>query len=182
MIDVTVLVIAKSPLPGRVKTRLCPPCTPVEAAAIAEASLADTLRAVDDSRARRWTLVLAGPPGPWLPAHADVVAQNAGGLGERLAAAAADVDGPMLTVGMDTPQLTPELLDESCRRLLHPESDAVLGPAADGGYWAIGFREPCPGAFTGAPMSTATACERSASASPTSHPCATSTPSATRST
>jgi uncharacterized protein len=154
VIDVTVVVMAKAPVPGRVKTRLCPPCTPVEAAAIAEACLADTLRAVEDCQARRWVLALDGAPGPWLPANATVVAQVAGGLGDRLAAALADVDGPVLAVGMDTPELTPELLDASCRRLLRPGSDAVLGPAADGGYWAIGFREPCPGAFTGVPMST----------------------------
>ncbi len=60
----TLLVIAKEPVPGRVKTRLTPPYTPMEAAAIAEAALADTLHTVLKTPARRRVLVLDGAPGP----------------------------------------------------------------------------------------------------------------------
>ncbi len=60
--DTTLLVIAKQPRPGRVKTRLVPPCTPGQAAA-----LADTLHTVLAAPARRRVLVLDGEPGPWLP-------------------------------------------------------------------------------------------------------------------
>ncbi|MDG4866242.1 glycosyltransferase, partial [Streptomyces sp. T-3] len=63
----TLLVIAKEPLPGRVKTRLTPPFTPVEAAELAEAALTDTLAVVRALPARRRILVLDGRPGPWLP-------------------------------------------------------------------------------------------------------------------
>ncbi|MFC9290815.1 glycosyltransferase, partial [Streptomyces sp. NPDC057052] len=63
----TLLVIAKEPLPGRVKTRLTPPFAPWEAAALAEAALADTLAAVAAAPAVRRRLVLDGAPGPWLP-------------------------------------------------------------------------------------------------------------------
>ena len=73
-----VLVMAKSPVPGRVKTRLCPPCTPAEAAALAEAALADTLEAVAACGAGRRILALDGAPGPWLPAGFEVVAQCQG--------------------------------------------------------------------------------------------------------
>lgn len=83
----TLLVIAKEPRPGRVKTRLTPPFTPEEAAGLAEASLADTLHAVAATPATRRVLVLDGAPGPWLPPGFDVVAQCAGGLDERLAEA-----------------------------------------------------------------------------------------------
>jgi len=88
------VVIAKAPLPGRSKTRLCPPCTPHEAAALAEAALRDTLAAVLAApvRARR-VLVLDGEPGRWLPAGIEVIAQRGDGLGARLAAAFADVGG-----------------------------------------------------------------------------------------
>ncbi|NEA82606.1 glycosyltransferase, partial [Actinospica acidiphila] len=78
--EVTLLVIAKEPRPGRVKTRLTPPFTPEEAAALAEAALADTLDAVARTPARRRVLVLDGSPGPWLPAGVEVVPQCAGGL------------------------------------------------------------------------------------------------------
>ncbi len=82
-----VLVIAKEPVAGRVKTRLCPPFTPAEAAELAAAALADTLEAVLALPARRRVLVLDGRPGPWVPPGFDVVPQSAGGLDERLAAA-----------------------------------------------------------------------------------------------
>jgi len=71
--DTTLLVIAKQPLPGRVKTRLVPPCTPGQAAALAEAALADTLHTVLAAPARRRVLVLDGEPGPWLPPGFDIV-------------------------------------------------------------------------------------------------------------
>ncbi|MEU9309759.1 DUF2064 domain-containing protein [Streptomyces sp. NPDC048256] len=145
----TLLVIAKEPLPGRVKTRLTPPFTPREAAALAEAALSDTLRVVAATPASRRVLVLDGAPGPWLPSGFDVVPQCAGGLDERLADAFARCDGPALLIGMDTPQVTPELLTadfDGC--------DAYFGPARDGGFWALGLAEPDPALLRGVPMST----------------------------
>lgn len=99
----TLLVIAKEPRPGWVKTRLTPPFTASEAAALARAALADTLSAVAAAPASRRVLVLDGTPGPWLPPGFDVVPQCAGGLDERLAGAFAGCDGPALLIGMDTP-------------------------------------------------------------------------------
>ncbi|MBT3149960.1 DUF2064 domain-containing protein [Streptomyces sp. CHD11] len=145
----TLLVIAKEPRPGRVKTRLTPPFTPGEAAALAEAALADTLDAVARTPARRRVLVLDGTPGPWLPPGVEVVPQCAGGLDERLAAAFAGCDGPALLIGMDTPQVTPELLTVD-----FAGCDAYFGPAEDGGFWALGLAEPDPGLLRGVPMST----------------------------
>ncbi|MGM7446060.1 TIGR04282 family arsenosugar biosynthesis glycosyltransferase, partial [Streptomyces tunisiensis] len=147
--EVTLLVIAKEPRPGRVKTRLTPPFTPEEAAALAEAALADTLDAVARTPARRRVLVLDGSPGPWLPAGVEVVPQCAGGLDERLAGAFAGCDGPALLIGMDTPQVTPELLTVD-----FTDCDAWFGPAADGGFWALGLAGPDPDLVRGVPMST----------------------------
>src|SRR4051812_46906716 len=107
----TLIVIAKAPVPGRVKTRLCPPCTPRQAAALAEAALCDTLHAGLAARAARRVLALDGAPGPWLPAGYEILPQRGDGLAERLANAFADVDGPAFLVGMDTPQLEPHILD-----------------------------------------------------------------------
>lgn len=83
----TLLVIAKSPAPGRVKTRLTPPCTPEQAAALAEAALADTLATLGRVPAGRRLLVLDGEAGSWLPPGWQVVPQRGGGLDVRLAAA-----------------------------------------------------------------------------------------------
>src|SRR5205823_1886069 len=102
---------------------------------------------------RRRVLVLDGEAGPWLPPGFDLVAQRGGGLDERLAAAFDDVGGPAFLIGMDTPQVTPELLADSARRLLAVGTDAVLGPAADGGFWAVGLRRPDRRLFLGIPMS-----------------------------
>ncbi len=148
-------MIAKAPVAGRVKTRLTPPCTPGEAAALAEAALADTLAAMRAAvTPGRRVVVLDGEPGNWTGADVEVIPQRGGGLDERLAAAFADLDGPALIVGMDTPQVTPALLDRALGAL--EDHDAVLGAADDGGYWCIGLRAPDPGALLGVPMSVAT--------------------------
>ena len=145
----TLLVIAKQPIPGRVKTRLVPPCTHEQAAALAEAALADTLHTVLTVPARRRVLVLDGRPGPWLPPGFDVVPQCGGPLDERLAGAFATVRGPALLIGMDTPQVAPGLLSVDWQA-----ADAVFGPAADGGFWALGLRVPDPALLRGVTMST----------------------------
>ncbi|MFF4895406.1 DUF2064 domain-containing protein [Streptomyces sp. NPDC001068] len=145
----TLLVIAKEPRPGRVKTRLTPPFSPEQAAALAEALLADTLRAVAESPATRRVLVLDGSPGPWLPPGFDVVPQCAGGLDARLADAFGHCEGPALLIGMDTPQVTPALLTVD-----FADHDAYFGPADDGGFWALGLADPDPALLLGVPMSS----------------------------
>ncbi|UNT00188.1 DUF2064 domain-containing protein [Streptomyces tubbatahanensis] len=158
----TLLVIAKEPRPGRAKTRLGPVFTPHGAATLASAALTDTLRAVLAAPARRRVLVLDGRPGPWLPGpeegggRLEIVPQSEGGLDERLAAAFALCDGPALLVGMDTPQLTPALLAPATRPHAWREHDAFFGPAADGGFWALGLAAPDPALLRGVPMSTPT--------------------------
>ncbi|MEC4017904.1 TIGR04282 family arsenosugar biosynthesis glycosyltransferase [Streptomyces sp. H27-D2] len=149
------LVIAKAPVPGRVKTRLTPVCTPEEAALLAEAALADTLAVVLAVPARRRILVLDGRPGRWLPDGIEVLPQCSGGLDERLAAAFGAVDGPALLIGMDTPQITPALLAPALAADAWQRCDAWFGPATDGGFWALGLAEPAPRLLRGVPMSTA---------------------------
>ena len=145
----TLAVIAKAPVPGRVKTRLCPPCPPLQAARLAEASLRDVADALLATPADRRVIVLDGPRPAWLPSQVDVVPQRGDGLDERLAHAFADL-GRALIVSMDTPQVRPLDLLAGLRAL--DRHDAVLGPAADGGYWAIGLRRPDPRALLGVPM------------------------------
>jgi rSAM/selenodomain-associated transferase 1 len=146
-----VLVIAKAPVAGRVKTRLCPPCTPEQAAQLARAALQDTLAAAGAAGAARRVLVLDGAPGPWLPAGWQVVPQRGDGLAERLAAAFEDAGAPAFLVGMDTPQLTAGLIHAGLRALA--THDAAFGPAADGGFWGIGLRRARRAVFRDIPMS-----------------------------
>ncbi|MEU8358318.1 TIGR04282 family arsenosugar biosynthesis glycosyltransferase [Nonomuraea sp. NPDC048882] len=150
-----ILIIAKEPVPGRVKTRLTPPFSQEEAAALALASLRDSLRAVAATPAPQRVLALDGLPGGWLPEEFVVIPQRGDGLDERLAAAFSDTHrlrpGPVVLIGMDTPQVTPELLSEAGEALT--EHDAVYGPAADGGWWLLGLRRPDPELLLGVPMS-----------------------------
>lgn len=148
----TAIVIAKEPLPGKVKTRLTPPLTHEAAAAVAGAALRDTVRTIDAVPADHRLLAFAGDATDWTPPGWRAIAQPDGGLDVRLAAAfAAAPAGPALLVGMDTPQLRPEHLAPDWTGY-----DACLGLATDGGFWAIGFRDPsiAAAALPGVPMST----------------------------
>lgn len=150
----TAIVIAKQPVPGRVKTRLTPPLTPGEAADVAAAALSDTLDRVAAVRADERILFFDGDPADWLPVGWRHETQPDGGLDERIAAAfAAAGRGPAVLVGMDTPQLRPDQLGA-----WNPSThDACLALAADGGYWALGLADPAlaADALLGIPMSTA---------------------------
>jgi glycosyltransferase A (GT-A) superfamily protein (DUF2064 family) len=163
----TLMVLAKSPVPGRVKTRLSPACTPEQAAALAEAALADTLETLGRVPAGRRVLVLEGAPGRWLPPGWEVLPQAGGGLDVRLAQAFAAVAGetagdrtPALLVGMDTPQLSARMLAEALSPAGRTGVDAWFGPAADGGFWTLGLARPSAELarqlLLGVPMSTST--------------------------
>jgi uncharacterized protein len=152
-----VMVIAKEPVPGRVKTRLTPPYTPAQAAALAQAALADTLAAVERTSVTRRILALDGVPGRWLPAGFDVIGQRGAGLDERIAWALADAratsPAPVVLIGMDTPQATPGLLAAAAEPLVSGAADATFGMAEDGGFWLLGLREIDPALVLGVPMS-----------------------------
>jgi rSAM/selenodomain-associated transferase 1 len=154
-----VVVIAKAPVPGRVKTRLTPPFSPRQAARLAEAALADTLAAAMKVPAARHVIALDGAPGHWLPGGFEIISQRGRGLDERIAAALGEAYArlpvPVVLIGMDTPQVTPGLLESALRPLADGTADAVFGPAADGGFWLLGLRRPDPALVVGVPMSTA---------------------------
>ena len=150
-------VIAKAPIAGRVKTRLCPPCTPRQAADIAEAALADTLDAivaVVGGSDIRPVLLIEGELPAFTPPEFEVVAQRGDGLEQRLRHGFCDL-GPGIIVGMDTPYAVAGLGAVFGR--LERGVDA-LGLAIDGGYWAIGLSRAddsfLAAVFGDVPMST----------------------------
>lgn len=150
--EVAILVIAKEPRPGLAKTRLAPALGAEGAAALAAAALADTLEAVAAVEGRR-VLILEGEPGEWLPPGFEVIGQRGEGLDQRLASAFDDAGAPAFLVGMDTPQITAETIERGRRALCAGGTDAVLGEAPDGGWWAIGIRAADRRVFEGVPMS-----------------------------
>ncbi|WP_330274410.1 DUF2064 domain-containing protein [Lentzea sp. NBC_00516] len=138
------LIMAKSPIPGQVKTRLCPPLTPEEAADVAAAALLDTVEAALATPGAVPVVALAGVVRREdvrdALAECVVIPQRGLTFAERLVHAHADVARfgmPVLQIGMDTPQVTPSLL-ESCAEF----DEAALGFALDGGWWALGLRDP----------------------------------------
>jgi rSAM/selenodomain-associated transferase 1 len=159
-----VLVVAKTPEVGRVKTRLGAVIGMEGAARVAAAALLDTMAAATAAvGADRCHISLAGNLDRAVGAHElrealagwTVHPQRGADLGDRLARAHARVRGPVVQVGMDTPHLTPALLLETGDGL--DEHDAVLGPAEDGGWWALALREPRRAAvLRRVPMSTST--------------------------
>lgn len=171
--DVTVLVIAKAPRPGAVKTRLAADLGAVGAARVAAAALLDTLlvcRAVFSHR----VLALAGDLADagvidttdirHEVAHWKVIGQSSGDLGHRLSQAHVDAaaltgraDGQarrVLQIGMDTPHVTASQLADSAHLLCQAHVDAILGPAEDGGWWVCGTSDPAQAAtLADVPMS-----------------------------
>lgn len=164
VVPVTLLVVAKAPVPGRAKTRLAATVGDQVAAGVAAAALLDTLDAVAATPVAARVVALTGE----LDAAADaaeirrrlasfsVIGQRGNDFGERLANAHADaasVDGhPVLQIGMDTPQVTAGLLADCARQLR--AAPAVLGLARDGGWWALGVRTPATAqCLRGLPMS-----------------------------
>ncbi|MEV6240507.1 DUF2064 domain-containing protein [Lentzea sp. NPDC051838] len=152
------LIMAKSPVPGQVKTRLCPPLTAEEAADVAAASLLDTISAALETPGAVPVVALAGivrrEDVRDALAECVVIPQRGWTFAERLVNAHADVARfgmPVLQIGMDTPQVTPSLL-ESCAEF----EEAALGFALDGGWWALGLRDPQRAdVLSGVPMSQA---------------------------
>lgn len=153
----TIAVIAKECLPGKAKTRLTPPLSPVQSAGLAQTSLSQTLDTVRSLPAARRLLVFKGSARPEDAAGFEVLAQAPGGLDERLAGICIAADGPLLILGMDTPQFAVADLLPMFDDWSKPQAgqDAWLGLADDGGFWALALADPDPELIRGVPMSTA---------------------------
>lgn len=147
---ITVAVVAKECLPGKVKTRLTPALSPEGAARVASASLADTLSTVRALPAERRVLFFDGDVVPESAEGFDVLHQPGGGLDERLGFLFDAIDGPLLLVGMDTPQVSTDALAPVFDQ---PQRDAWFGPAEDGGFWSLYLRAPTGDLLRGVPMS-----------------------------
>ncbi|MGK2866199.1 MAG: TIGR04282 family arsenosugar biosynthesis glycosyltransferase [Mycobacterium sp.] len=144
----TVLVVAKAPVPGLAKTRLAASVGDTMAADIAAAALLDTLDAVAAAPVAERVVALTGDlgqacrSGEIVDRLADftVIPQRGDGFAQRLAHAHEDAASglPVLQIGMDTPQVSPDLIVECGQALV---DDAVLGLAADGGWWVLGVQD-----------------------------------------
>ncbi len=160
---IALAIMAKAPRPGQVKTRLCPPLSPPEAAELYRCFLLDKIAQVRAIHGA--TGVLAFTPdmdrrmfedlAPGVP----LVAQRGDDLGSRLLNTLDDLlrDGYVaaLAVDSDTPTLPATFLRQAVDLVVTPDVDVVLGPTEDGGYYLIGMRTANASLFTAMPWSTA---------------------------
>ena len=162
MIPVAVAIMAKAPRVGEVKTRLCPPLSPAEAAALYRCFLLDK---IDQVRA----LKEAHPAVAYTPAEGravfealapgfTLVLQRGADLGARLASILAQLldhgHAAALAIDSDTPTLPSAFLQQAVDLIMRPGPDVVLGPSDDGGYYLIGVRAVRRELFEGIPWST----------------------------
>lgn len=157
------ILMVKAPRAGEVKTRLVPPLSGAQAAALAACFAQDTVDALRrvvpdvlvayapaDGRAALEAIL---PPGKlsWLE-------QRGADLGERLSSAFAHASalghGPVVVVGGDSPTLPASYVARAVASLAAAESDIALGPTEDGGYYLVGLRRPAAGLFQNVAWST----------------------------
>ncbi len=156
-----VALLAKTPAPGRAKTRLSPPLSPQEAASVARACLTATVESLVPAACVSWTIFLDGPEERWVAALAAAhgmrtARQTAGDLGARIRAAFRVLRSAgatrVIAVGADSPTLPPARITEAVLALA--SSDVVLGPTEDGGYYLVGTRVGDEAIFRDIPWST----------------------------
>ncbi len=169
--------MAKQPVYGAVKTRLCPPLTPDEALTLYEAFLHDTISLVNSAclLAGNVTPALAYSPRGSHDYFLDIVPerfvllpQTGADLGERLCNLPLQARelgfGPTAMISSDSPTLPATLAAHCFVELARPDVDATLGPCTDGGYYLIGMNEPQPALFRGINWSTETVAQETLSA------------------
>jgi hypothetical protein len=163
MAPTAVVIMAKAPYPGQVKTRLCPPLTPWQAAALSRAFLSDKIAQVR-------TLTAARPAIAYTPASGEgffadlapdftLIVQQGTDLGERLIRSLEYFlhlgCAGVMAIDSDTPTLPTHCLQQAIELLTRPDVDVVIGPSDDGGYYLIGIRAMHQALFVDMPWSTA---------------------------
>jgi glycosyltransferase A (GT-A) superfamily protein (DUF2064 family) len=154
----TVLVVAKAPVAGLAKTRLCPPLTHDAAADIAAAALIDTLAAASEAVQQDRTRIVVSYTGSFTDAArraeldsalqgCHLVPQSGATFAERLSRAHQDAADhrpglPVVQIGMDTPHVNPTLLVHAGLAASRSARAGVLGDAADGGWWLLALANP----------------------------------------
>ena len=152
-------VMTKAPRAGEVKTRLIPPLTPEEAAALNISFLRDTANAISTAvRMRKaagkdaYGVAVYTPLGAEeayadiLPPHFVLIPQRGGSFGERLLFAAEDLFkcgfNSVCLIDSDSPTVRPEIFVQAAQFLYSPGDRVVIGPSDDGGYYLIGLKKP----------------------------------------
>jgi rSAM/selenodomain-associated transferase 1 len=159
------VVVAKAPVPGKVKTRFIPHLTSKEAVDLYRCFLQDRVTTI--VAITGVDLAIAYTPAnaramfdPFRRNGICLFPQKGKDLGERLnnifVEKLADGYDAVSIIDSDTPDLPQRTIQESFKRLLFDQSDVVFGPCHDGGYYLVGMRKPHPELFDDIPWSTET--------------------------
>jgi rSAM/selenodomain-associated transferase 1 len=161
-------VMAKAPRSGKVKTRLAPPLTLDQSAAINICFLRDTTENIAAVAASRLAagIISYTPVGDealfdnLLPANFALIPQRGDGFGERLLATAEDLFAcgysSVCLIDSDSPTVPAAAFEQAVAELAKPGDRIVLGPSHDGGYYLIGLKRAHPEPFANITWSTAT--------------------------
>ena len=152
------IIFAREPLPGNVKTRLCPPLSFEAAAQLYHSFIGDILEEM--TRVEKCSLAVAfSPPESQAffrrlaPPDAHLWSQEGADLGARMARAFdrgfGTGFGPVMLMGSDVPDLPAARVAEAQAVLTAGQAQVVLGPSHDGGYYLVGLTTPQPGLFSG---------------------------------
>jgi rSAM/selenodomain-associated transferase 1 len=154
------VIMARAPLPGQVKTRLIPSLSPEQCAELYRAMLEDTLAMA--ASVPLYLTYLAFTPSEQADLFRSLVAegitmlqQRGDNLGHRMANAVRELEtkySPVVIIGSDLPTLQPEALLQALKEL--ETKDLCLGPTSDGGYYLVGLRRGCGVVFEDIPWST----------------------------
>ena len=150
-------VMAKAPRPGKVKTRLSPPLSLAQTAALNICFLRDTAENLASLGGDAIGLLCYTPVGDEaafdgiVPANFALIAQRGDAFGERLHAAAQDIlrcgFASVCLIDSDSPTVPHAAFARALQELARPGDRVVLGPSHDGGYYLIGMKRPHPEPF-----------------------------------
>ncbi|NYF90249.1 TIGR04282 family arsenosugar biosynthesis glycosyltransferase [Tunturiibacter empetritectus] len=169
-------VMAKAPRPGKVKTRLAPPLTLEQSAAINTCFLKDTTAniAALQPKGHSAGVISYTPIGDealfdgLLPPEFSLIPQRGDSFGERLLASAEDLlacgFGAVCLIDSDSPTVPAAAFSQAVEALLQSGDRIVLGPSNDGGYYLIGLKQPHPRPFTNITWSTSVVYEETVAA------------------
>lgn len=156
-----IVIMAKAPVPDKVKTRLTPPLSPLEASDLYHNFLLDKISQVNSIEEARPFMAYTPCSSESffrsiIPAGFSLICQKGNDLGERLTNISQELFGQdaskVIMLDSDTPNLPVDHIREGLARL--DEVDVVIGPCEDGGYYLIGMRTFIPEIFSGIPWST----------------------------
>lgn len=162
-------VMAKAPIPGEVKTRLCPPLAPEQAAELYRAFLVDTIAKARTLAGVEYALVYAPAESKEFfvrtaPDAASYVLQQGTDVGERMCQCLQYLCEPgrnVVIIGADCPTLSVVYIDQAFRDLDTGKANVVFGPSEDGGYYLIGVSSYHPGLFSDVAWSTSDVMDQS---------------------